>query len=48
MSIFGLNGNIAIDIAHLWMFVPLHCYKVSFAKVDVASDEGALPQPVYL
>ena len=43
MSIFGPNNNIAINIAHLWMHVPLHGYKVCFAKVDVALDKGALP-----
>ena len=42
MSISSPNGNIPIDIVHLWMFVLLHCFKVSFAKVDVAPDEGAL------
>ena len=44
MSIFGPNNNIAINIAHLWMHVPLHGYKVCFAMVDVALDKGALPQ----
>ena len=43
MSIFVPNGIIAMDIAHLWMFVPLHCYKISFAKVFVVLDEKALP-----
>ena len=40
MSIFGPNCNIAINIAHLWMFASLYCYKVCFTKVDVALDEG--------
>ena len=43
MSIFETKSNIAINIAKLWMYGPLYCYKVCFAKVDIALDEGAPP-----